>query len=64
MSIFDPTSESYSFYHDIFTQISINQLLAETGTCKLIKDMSSAEHIKYRMYLLDSVRDVQKPQKN
>jgi hypothetical protein len=63
MSIFDPKSVSHAFYAELFTKISINQLLAESGHCKLIKDMTKGEFISYQMYLLESVNDVQKPLK-
>lgn len=60
MRIFDPNSESFNFYHKVFTNISINQLLHGSGVCRLIKDMTTEEYAIYMKYLGSNVKDVQK----
>jgi hypothetical protein len=63
MSIFAPKSVSYKFYHTLFTHLSVNQLLAETGNCKLMMDMTITEYLEYLAFIAEHVTDNQKPLK-
>jgi hypothetical protein len=59
MSIFLPTSVSYEFYRELFSQLFVNNLLADMGHCKLIADMDHAEYVSYQKHLKETVDDVQ-----
>ena len=59
-SIFNPKSQSYKFYKNVFDNISMNNMLHAGGLVKWICDMDETEFNEYMEYVATYVDDNQK----